>query len=390
MTVSDSNPTYGEVLTFTATVTPSQQPSRGAIPAYDENNNPEMVDFYDTVTGQYLGQGNLTPNNDGSATATWTGTAGNMEGTANYNLGIGSYSIIAVYSGDSNFNGSQSTGTPMNVVRDPISISNAAVWDYFCYTVVYEGDDGVLKGDVSGLDGARYTLNVNWGDGQGGNSDAQTFYYPDGGSFSVCHYYVLNDATGLGTQTDTVTATVTANDGANATTTRSATANVTATIVNIAPTVSIVVENPPAGGLASVPSDQTFTVDAVVSDPGQASGEDEQLSYQWYDRGVAIGTGSSATVTAGDLIAALDSVTVTDGHGGQAVALGYSPPPPEPVVSISETDPNQTVLGGTDADFDIHIDAGTAGPDANMTFSYIPWIRRAGRRPTPRPTGPRR
>ena len=64
-----------------------------------------------------------------------------------------------------------------------------------------------------------------------------------------------------------------------------------------------------------------------------------------------------------------------DGHGRawgvRRSAWGYSPPPPQkPAVSISETDPNQTVLGGTDADFDIHIDAGTAGPDANMTFSY--------------------
>ena len=210
----------------------------------------------------------------------------------------------------------------MNVVGDPISITNAGVGDYFCYSVVYEGDDGVLEGDVCGLDGAGYTLNVNWGDGQGGSSDTQTFSFPKGGAFSVCHYYLLNDAAGAATQTDSVTATVTASDGPNATTTRTATTNVTATIVNIAPTVSIVVENPPAGGLGSVPSSQTFTVDAVVSDPGQAAGENEQYSYQWYDRGVAIGTGSSATVTAGDLIAALDSVTVTDGHGGQAVALG--------------------------------------------------------------------
>ena len=62
------------------------------------------------------------------------------------------------------------------------------------------------------------------------------------------------------------------------------------------------VEYTPAGGLGSVPSDQTFTVDAVVSDPGQASGENEQYSYQWHDNGVAIGTGSTATVTAGDRI----------------------------------------------------------------------------------------
>ena len=264
----------------------------------------------------------------------------------------------------------RSTGTAMNVVGEPITITNAVVGDYFCYSVVYEGDDGVLEGDVCGLDGAGYTLNVNWGDGQGGNSDTQTFYFPKGGAFSVCHYYLLNDAAGAATQTDNVTATVTADDGPGAATARTATTGVTATIVNIVPTVSIVVENPPAGGFGSVPSDQTFTVDAVVSDPGDAPGENEQYSYQWYDRGVAIGTGSSATVTAGDLIAALDSVTVTDGHGGQGSSWGYSPPPPEPVVSISETDPNDTVLGGGNADFDIHIDAGTAGPDANMTFSY--------------------
>ena len=74
----------------------------------DENNNPETVDFYDTVTGQYLGQGNLVPKNDGSgaATATWTGYAENWNGfpgdTPSYNLGVGGYSIIAVYSGDTN------------------------------------------------------------------------------------------------------------------------------------------------------------------------------------------------------------------------------------------------------------------------------------------------
>ena len=212
------------------------------------------------VTGQYLGQGNLVPKNDGSgaATATWTGYAENWNGfpgdTPSYNLGVGGYSIIAVYSGDANFTGSQSSGTAMNVVGDPISITNAVVGDYFCYSVVYEGDDGVLEGDVCGLDGAGYTLNVNWGDGQGGSSDTQTFSFPKGGAFSVCHYYLLNDAAGAATQTDSVTATVTASDGPNATTTRTATTNVTATIVNIAPTVSIVVENPPAGGLGSVPS----------------------------------------------------------------------------------------------------------------------------------------
>ena len=70
--------------------------------------------------------------------------------------------------------------------------------------------------------------------------------------------------------------------------------------------------------------------------------------------------------------------------------MGIFAAPPEPVVSISETDTNQTVLGGNNADFDIHIDAGTAGPDANMTFSYNIVDPSARRRPTPRLTRARR
>ena len=279
------------------------------------------------MTGQFLGTADLSPKNDsGSATATWTGYAekwtGYCGGTSSYNLGVGGYSIVAVYGGDANFKGSQSSGTTMKVVGEPISITNAVVCDYLGSGVIYEGDDGVLQGDVYGLDGAGYTLTVDWGDGQNDSSDTQTFYYAVPTCFSVCHYYTLNDANGAGTQTDTVTATVTASDGPGATTTRSATTTLTATIVNQPPTVSIVVENPPTGGLGSVPSSQTFTVDAVVSDPGQAAGENEDYSYQWYDKGVALGTGSSATVSAGDLLAALDSVTVTDGHGGQGAASG--------------------------------------------------------------------
>ena len=206
----------------------------------------------------------------------------------------------------------------------------------------------------------------------------------------MCHYYLLNDAAGAGTQTDNVTATVTASDGPG-NDHASATTNVTATIVNLTPTVAIVVENPPAGGLASVPSSQTFTVDAVVSDPGQASGENESYSYQWHDNGVAIGTGSSATVTAGDL----RGPGLGDGHGrawGLDAEVGIFGAAADPVVSISETDTdtNQTVLGGNDAEFDIHIDAGTAGPDAQMSSLTVRWTRRAGRRPTPPPTALRR
>ena len=70
--------------------------------------SPGTVDFYDTVTGQYLGAADLNPNDDGSgsATATWSGLAG-----TGYNLALGGHKVIAVYSGNDNFNGSQSSGT---------------------------------------------------------------------------------------------------------------------------------------------------------------------------------------------------------------------------------------------------------------------------------------
>ncbi len=120
-TQDGSNPGYGNQFTITATVSPTT--TGGAVPAVDENNNPKTVDFYDTVTGQYLGQGNLVPKNDGSGRprppgpgTRKTGTV--SPGTRSYNLGVGGYSIIAVYSGDANFTGSQSSGTAMNVVGD--------------------------------------------------------------------------------------------------------------------------------------------------------------------------------------------------------------------------------------------------------------------------------
>ena len=141
---------------------------------------------------------------------------------------------------------------------------------------------------------------MNWGDGQGGSSDTQTFSFPKGGAFSVCHYYLLNDAAGAATQTDSVTATVTASDGPNATTTRTATTNVTATIVNIAPTASIAVEeNPPRGrARAACPPARRSRWTPVLSRPeGRRRARTSSTVIGVVDdRGVAIGTGSSATV----------------------------------------------------------------------------------------------
>ena len=65
-------------------------------------------------------------------------------------------------------------------------------------------------------------------------------------------------------------------------------------------------------------------------------------------------------------------MTVSDGHGGQGFGGGYSQAPTDPVVSISETDTdtNQTVLCGSDANFDIHVHWGATKPNSQMTVFY--------------------
>ena len=180
-----SSPGYGDQVSLTATVSPST--TGVAIPALDENNNAETVEFYDTVTGQYLGQADLNPtgNPSGSATATWYGTAENMESTAGYNLGIGSYSIIAVYNGDSNFNGSQSSSTAMNVNGDGLSLGNSLSVGW---GTINEGTTATLSGTVSGLNGAAFSVTVNWGDGTSSDSDnnSQPFYFAAGADLIQC------------------------------------------------------------------------------------------------------------------------------------------------------------------------------------------------------------
>ena len=173
------SPTYADSLTITATVSPPS--TNVAIPEYDQNANHETVDFYDQTSGQFLGEANLVPNNDGTATATWSGTADNEENTFAYNLGIGSYSIIAVYNGDDNFNGSQSGGTPITVGGNGLSLGMASV------TPVDEGQLATLTDTVTGLDGAGFRAVVNWGDGTSSDSDngSQPFYFAAGATRST-------------------------------------------------------------------------------------------------------------------------------------------------------------------------------------------------------------
>jgi hypothetical protein len=126
--------------------------------------SPEIIDFYDQTSGAYLGQASVVPNSDGSgtATATWGGYA-----TGDYNLAVGNYSIIAVYSGDDNFSGSQSSGTSVNVVGDTLSFGNSlSVSGPGCDAgTSQEGNMATLSGTVTGLDEAPgFTVAVDWGD----------------------------------------------------------------------------------------------------------------------------------------------------------------------------------------------------------------------------------
>ena len=139
------------------------------IPQYDQNESPETVAFYDTVTGQFLGTADLSPKSDGSgaATATWTGYAENWNGfpggTPSYNLGVGGYSIIAVYSGDAKLH-----RQPVKRRRDERrrrADYDTTRWSAIIFVTASctKAMMAFCKATSSGLDGAGYTLTVHSG-----------------------------------------------------------------------------------------------------------------------------------------------------------------------------------------------------------------------------------
>ena len=116
---------------------------------------------------------------------------------------------MAVYSGDNNFAGSQSdaqSGETVAVQGETLTLGTASVVG----PAYGDGDfRGVatLSDTVSGLDGAAFTVKVNWGDG----GDAEEFPFAAGASsFSVQHYY--DPSTANGTDPYHATVTVTASD----------------------------------------------------------------------------------------------------------------------------------------------------------------------------------
>ena len=178
------NPGYGDAITITATVTPPQ--TGGSIPAIRREQQSRDGRFLRYGDGPIPRRGGLEPQQRRLGHGHLVRHSGN---TANYNLGIGSYSIIAVYSGDDNFDGSQSAGTAMNVVGNGVSLAGLSVtpptYGYGDYRTEATLSD-TSSADFAKLDGQAFSVTVNWGDG----TAAETDYYAAGTtSFSIGQYY---------------------------------------------------------------------------------------------------------------------------------------------------------------------------------------------------------
>ena len=214
--VPGSDPTFGNV-TLAATVTVNS-PGNGTPTG--------TVEFWDGITD--LGAGSYD-----RTSGEWT-LSGNT-------LAPGSHQITAVYSGDGNFNTSQSQATAITVDGNGLSLGNS-----LCvrWGTISEGDAATLGGTVSGLDGAAFSVTVNWGDGQSSDSDnpndnTQPFYFTAGTtSFSVSHYYA-----DPGNYTVVVTVTPT-----DTTDSRAVTGSVGLTVSAVAPQVVLAVPPEPDGG----------------------------------------------------------------------------------------------------------------------------------------------
>ena len=232
-------------------------------------------------------------------------------------------------------------------------------------------------GEVYGLDGEGFTLHFNWGDG-----DAVDYVFPAAASpafFSVGHIYMLDpsqatvSAFGTASEVFTVTASVTSSDGRTSDPDNPATTRIIAT------------DPGPSVTLNDCPADpQPNTAYPLVAGAYEAWNTAATFNYQWTVGETVISSGNEGDfpATGNSLWAALyeygGQLTVTDGNGAytKVDVSGWaglpSGPPAEPVVSISETDTgtNQTVPGGSNANFDVHADAGSSQPTSSMTVFY--------------------
>ncbi len=316
------------------------------------------VEFYDGSTD--LGAGAL----DGSGHASLTTS----------DVVPGSHTITAVYSGDDNFPGSQSTAS-VSVVGETLSIDNPVVTpftpvDAYGYEGdLYEGDVATVSGGVSNLDGAAFTVEVNWGDG----NSAEDFHFAAGSSsFSVSHRFMLDSAAGQvnvdssngwATASETYQIGVTVTSGDN----RTATGGASVTVVDPGPTILFTTET------WGTPGDYT-SLCTVTAFAYEAWNPTASFTYQWMEGGIngeQLGDGPTCTdVSFAERLMGV-AVIATDANGAsnvQGFSTTVQSPPAEPTVSIS-TDANQMVFEGDPATFAIHAES-TTQPTYDMTVFY--------------------
>ncbi len=300
--------------------------------------------FYDSSTD--LGAGVL--NESGAWTFTTSAFA------------LGSHAIAAVYSGDDNFAGSQSdpnqSGATVNVKGETLSIGDLVVTSPDP-DEAYAGEGDLVtvsEESISNLDGAAFTVEVDWGDG--GAAETYSFAAPtnawEATPFTVAHYY--ETATG----TCSVGVTVTASDG------RTASPDPNPASVNACdpgPVVTIAATSDGNGGWylsagAYEPWDQDATFPTFQWNTPDVTSTGNTVAFtqqEWSD----LTAQSTLTVTDGN--GAATTVSAIDQYGQDAWLEMWPAPPQQPMVTITESDTGQTVQAGQAATFDIHVDWGS-------------------------------
>ena len=334
VTATVGTPSYVDPIPVTFTATVSATNSSATVPTG------ETVEFYDQTTGNDLGTGTYD-----TSSQQWTLNTSDvaMDGDT----------IVAVYSGDGNFAGSQGTAT---VVGHTLSVDSPVVTypsgSDDAYT--FQGDVVTLSDGVSNLDGAAFTVAIDWGDG--GQPETYSFAAPtnawEPSPFTVAHYY--ETATG----TCSVGVTVTASDG------RTASPDPNPTSVNTCnpgPIVTISATSDGNGGWsltagAYEPWDQDATFPTFQWNTPDVTSTGNTVAFtqqEWSD----LTAQSTLTVTDGN--GAATTVSAIDQYGQDAWLEMWPAPPQQPMVTITESDTGQTVQAGQAATFDIHVDWGS-------------------------------
>ena len=384
---SGSNPTYGDSITLTATVTAAYGTPTGSVEFYDGSTDlgPGSYNVYSSTP---LGLGVY----EGSQ---WTLTLGP------WSPALGSHTITAVYSGDNNFAGGQSS-TTLNNVGQQLFIPGVGVNNF---GQISGGGVAIVSGTVNNLDGAAFTVTVHWGDAEtGGQADTENFSFAAGDTtFNIPHTYQVDPKAGTvslvtgyaragqgglaASEAYTISVTVTSADN------RTLSAENAASVTVTDPGPTIVSNEPDSPDGFSGPGPIQFTATASEPwDPGAS------LTAEWIESfdtgpgpmiGPEIGDPTTGTGTLA-ASASIDSETlgvmqfghggvmVTDGNGAYAFLpvtswlIPQPAAPAAPTATITETDTNGAglVFEGDAANFKIAVQFAPGTPLGTSATIY--------------------